>query len=103
MLASLGYFFSILGATLGIVGALMMARSYHPFSLPGFAKRGIRIVWVLVRRGRGEVVRSAEIASRLGKVNDERRAYSLLGLYLVFLGFCVQLLGATVSFIASLS
>ena len=80
MLASLGYFFSILGATLGIVGALMMARSYHPFSLPGFAKRGIRIVWVLVRRGRGEVVRSAEIGSRLGKVNDERRAYSLLGL-----------------------
>ena len=41
--------------------------------------------------------------SRLGALNDEQRGYSLLGLYLVFLGFCLQLLGATVSFSASVS
>ena len=103
MLQSLGFLLSIAGATLGIVGALMMARSYHPFSLRGFAKRGFRILWKLVHEGRDTVVRSAEITSRLGAINNENRGYSLLGLYLVFLGFCLQLLGATVSFIASFS
>ena len=103
MVESLGFLLSIAGATLGIVGVLMMARSYHPFSLAGFAKQGLRIVWKMVRQGPDAVVRSAEIAARLGELNDERRGYSLLGLYFVFLGFCLQMLGATVSFIASLS
>ena len=102
MVGSLGFILSIAGATLGIVGALMMARSYHPFSLLGFAKRGIRIIWKLVRKGRDQVIRDTEILSMLGAINDEKRSYSLLGLYLVFLGFCLQLLGTTVSFIASL-
>ena len=103
MVGSLGFLLSIAGATLGIVGVLMMARSYHPFSLPDFAKRAFRIAWKLFREGRDAVVRSAEIESRLGALNDEQRGYSLLGLYLVFLGFCLQLLGATVSFSASVS
>ena len=99
----LGFLLSIAGATLGFLGALMMARSYHPFSWSDFARQGIRILWKLFRQDRATVVRSVEIASKLGAVNDENRGYSLLGLYLVFLGFCLQLLGAVVSFIATRS
>ena len=103
MVEALGFLLSIAGAILGLLGALTMAHSYHPFSLSDFAKQGIRLVWKLFRQDLATVVRSVEIASKLGAVNNENRGYSLFGLYLVFWGFCLQLFGAVVSFIAARS
>ena len=75
----------------------MMARTYHPFEFPEFAKLGLWIVLKLLSQGPGAVTKSTEVAAKLGRVNAGCYGYSLLGLYLVFLGFCFQLLGATIT------
>ena len=49
---------------------------------------------------RSEVAQSNEIAAKLGGLNEDRRGCSLVGLQLVLLGFCVQLLESAVSFIS---
>ena len=103
MIAVIGFFLAATGATLGMVGAFMMARSYHPFSLVDFARQANRILWKLILWNRSEAIRTITLASKLGKLNREDRTYSLLGLYLVFLGFCMQLLGLALSFIANYS
>ena len=96
----LGFLLSATGATLGIVGVLMMARTYHPFKFPEFAKLGLWMAWKLLSQSPDSVTKSTEVAAKLGSINAECRGYSLLGLYLVFLGFCFQLLGTAVTFIA---
>lgn len=103
MIAGLGYLLAAAGAILGMAGVFMMARSYHPFSWVDFARQVTRIVWKLIVRDRSEAIRTIALASKLGELNREDRTYSLLGLYLVFLGFCLQLLGLVLSFIANYS
>ena len=101
MFALLGFLISTIGSILGIIGALMMARTYHPFSLWGFVRFCLTVVtWKLVSGRLSQVAQSNEIAAKLGNLNEDRRGYSLAGLQLVFLGFCVQLLGSAVSFIS---
>ena len=100
MFALLGFLISSIGSILGITGALMMARTYHPFSLRGFIRYSLTATWKLVSGRQSEVAQSNEIAAKLGGLNEERRGYSLVGLQLVFLGFCVQLLGSAISFIS---
>ena len=100
MFALLGFLISSCGSILGIAGALMMARSYHAFSFLGFIKYSFLVTLKLFSGRREEVVESNEIAAYLGTINEAKRGYSLMGLYLVFLGFCMQLAGSTVSFIS---
>lgn len=100
MFALLGFLVSSIGSVLGVAGVLMMARSYHSFSLSGFIKYSFRVTLKLISARRKEVVESNEIVAYLGSINEDRRGYSLMGLYLVFLGFCMQFLGSTLSFIS---
>ena len=98
MLVLVGFLVTSLGSILGVAGALMMARLYHPFSFLGFIGYSFRLTRKFISSSHQEFLRSAEISERLGSINSTRRGYSLIGLYLVFLGFCMQLLGSIISF-----
>jgi hypothetical protein len=78
---------------LGVWGTLQISAPYHPFSVPGFVRHVLGVIWELCHGSRRAMLR-VKIASKLGAVNEEDRAKSLVGVYLVFLGFVLQSIGA---------
>ena len=87
---------TLLGVIVGVMGTLMICKPYHPFSYLAFVRHLLGVIWAF-RRGAEEATRLIRIASQLGAVNEEDRANSLMGVYVVFFGFVLQAIGAVLS------
>jgi hypothetical protein len=99
----LAFAFTVLGSGLGVWGALKQANAYYPFRPVEFANH-LRLVLVKrVRKGKAEALQEIHTAAHLGEKRGENRALSLVGLYLVFCGFFLNLLGAALAFAATLA
>jgi hypothetical protein len=99
----IGFGVTALGSCLGIWGALKQANAYYPFGVWEFAGHVLRVFKKAFREsGIREALRQIHIAEKLGEIKGEDRAKSLLGLYLVFCGFFLNLIGAALAFTASI-
>src|SRR5216684_517088 len=86
---------TLLGVIVGVYGTFLMTMQYHPFDRRGWgvAKNFLR---VMVRLGTFRW-KSAKVlitkAARFGEVNDEDRALSLTGIYVLSFSFLLQVAG----------
>lgn len=82
------------GVILGVMGTLLICKPYHPFTVWGLAKHIFSLIPYAIRKGPSQASGLVRTASRLSTINEEDRARSLVGVYLVFLGFVMQAIGA---------
>ncbi len=99
----IGFAVAGLGSGLGIWGALMQANAYYPFRVSQFTEHVARVfkkaiaAWSLE-----EALKQVSVTAELGEDRKEDRAKSLIGLYLVFCGFFLNMIGACLALAASL-
>lgn len=96
----LGFFFATAGACIGMIGTLQMARAYHPFTIWNFVSHVIRVGWRILFFDIDRARRIVAAVSAMSLVNKENRELSLIGLYLVFCGFGLQLAGGVLALAA---
>jgi hypothetical protein len=82
------------GVILSIWGTYLLTRWYHPFKLRGFLQFIFQVTGMFIVGRKVEAIHRTEVATKLGRVNREKRAVSLIGLYLIFVGFIFQGIGA---------
>ncbi|HEY2647270.1 MAG TPA: hypothetical protein VGI34_09860 [Candidatus Acidoferrales bacterium] len=93
---------TVLGSSLGIWGALMQANAYYPFRISEFAEHIARVFNKAIRTwSLEEALKQIRVTAKLGEEKKEDRAKSLIGLYLVFCGFFLNLIGASLALVAS--
>jgi hypothetical protein len=78
-----------------------MANAYHRFPFKDLLLTFFDVAGKLLE-GRAAAMTYVEKISRTSQGKPENRTLSLIGLCMVFGGFLLQLVGSTVSFIASL-
>ncbi len=79
---------------LSVCGTYLLTRWYHPFKLFNFLLFIIQVTGLFIVGRTDEAIRRTEAATKIGRVNKERRAVSLIGLYMIFVGFILQAVGA---------
>jgi len=82
------------GVILGVMGTFLICKPYHPFTVWGLVRHLRSVIWCAIRKGPSQASGLVRTASRLSEINEEDRAKSLVGVYLVFLGFVMQAFGA---------
>jgi len=93
---------TVLGSSLGIWGALMQANAYYPFGIFEFTEHIVRVFKrAVIKWSLDEALKQIHTTARLGEDKKEDRAKSLIGLYLVFCGFFLNLIGASLALAAS--
>jgi hypothetical protein len=99
----IGFTATVLGSGLGIWGALKQANAYYPFGIWEFVGHISRVFKkAFHENGLKEALKQIHIAEKLGEIKGENRAKSLIGLYLVFCGFFLNLVGAALALAASI-
>ena len=99
----IGFAATVLGSGLGIWGALKQANAYYPFGIWEFAGHVCRVFKkAIIDRGLKGTLKQIHVATKLGEIKGEDRAKSLIGLYLVFCGFFLNLIGAALALAASI-
>jgi hypothetical protein len=94
---------TVLGSSMGIWGALKQANAYYPFGIWEFINHIGRVFKKAIREhGVKEALKQIHVAEKLGEIKGEDRGKSLIGLYLVFCGFFLNLIGAALALAASL-
>ena len=94
---------TVLGSGLGIGGALMQANAYYPFGIFEFAGHVGRVFKkAIFDRSLKGVFKQIHIAAKLGEIKGEDRVKSLIGLYFVFCGFFLNLIGAALALAATI-
>jgi hypothetical protein len=98
-----GFAATVLGSGLGIWGALMQANAYYPFGILKFAEHILRVFKKAIAKwSLEEALKQIRVTARLGEDKKEDRARSLIGLYLVFCGFFLNLIGASLALAGSI-
>ena len=93
---------TVLGSSLGIGGALMQANAYYPFGIFQFAGHVGRVFKkAIVDRSLKGMLKQIHIVAKLGEIKGEDRVRSLIGLYFVFCGFFLNLVGAGLALVAT--
>ena len=82
------------GVILGVMGTFLICKPYHPFTVWGLVKHIVSLIPYAIRKGPSQASGLVRTASVLSAINEEDRAKSLVGVYLVFLGFVMQAFGA---------
>lgn len=90
----LGFALATMGSGLGVLGALMQANAYYPFKLREFLAHIFLIFRKGLREGPEAAFNGVRVATALAPGKREDRAKFLVGLYLVFCGFLVDVLVA---------
>jgi len=92
--------FAAAGAIIGVCGTLMIANAYYPNGVGSFLWSLAEFLGLAVTFQRRKLYRRLEIAQKLA--NAEVRESTLMGVGLVFLGFCLQLVAAFCAFFGTL-
>jgi hypothetical protein len=93
---------TVVGSGIGMFGALMQANAYYPFRITQFASHISRVFVKWLTEGKEAAFRQVHTSAKLGEARGERRDKSLVGLYLVFCGFLLNLVGAALALAATL-
>lgn len=94
---------TVLGSSLGIWGALMQANAYYPFGIFQFTGHVYRVFKkAIIDRSLKGMLKEIHIAAKLGEIKGEDRVKSLIGLYFVFCGFFLNLVGAAIALAATI-
>lgn len=92
---------SVIGASLGMCGTLMMAHAYHANGILGFVITIIHLPRIFLI-GRSEGVKDFWKQQALGgSPAHEDRGYSIAGLTFIFFGFFLQVLGTICSYLGT--
>ncbi len=102
MLYVIGFALATMGSGLGLLGALLQANAYYPFKLRNFVVHIYLVFRKAVKEGSEAAFNEVRVATALAPGKQEDRAKSLVGLYLVFCGFFVNVLGALLALIGSI-
>jgi hypothetical protein len=89
---------TVIAAFVGVAGTLMMANGYYPGGVLSFFASLPELLVGVFRR---QHTKRLEIAQKLADKED--RTMTLMGLCLVFLGFLLQLIAATLAFLGTLT
>lgn len=82
------------GVILGVMGTLLICKPYHPFTVWGLVKHIVSLIRYAMQEGPNQVSKLVQTTSRLSQINNEDRAKSLLGVYVLVVGFLFQGIGA---------
>jgi hypothetical protein len=85
---------TLLGVLLGVRGTLLMCRAYHPFQTSAVVWPILKTVGRVLRGDIAALEESVEATSDLASLNQENRARTLAGVYLLIFSFFLQTLGA---------
>ena len=83
-----------------MAGALKQANAYYPFKVWSLAAHALRITVRSIFTS--NVLEEIRTATKLAEAKPEDRVKSLQGLYWLFCGFLLQLVGSALVFLASL-
>jgi hypothetical protein len=97
-----GFIIAGVGGGLGMFGVFKQTNAYFPFRPGQFLEHLFRVGRAYILEGRSEALKQVHAAAKLGEEKVEDRNQSLIGLYLVFCGFSLQLLGSVLLLIAAL-
>ena len=95
-----GFVIASAGSMLGMTGALQQTNAYYPFKPGPFLGYMLRITFGPILRK--SVADEIHTAAKLSEKRPEDRAKSLHGLYFLFCGFLLQMVGAAVLLAAAL-
>jgi hypothetical protein len=84
----------MLGVLLSVWGTYLLTRWYHPFRFWGFLGSVLQVTGLFVTGRRERATSILRAAAKFGRLNEEERAESLIGLCLIFVGFLLQAMGA---------
>jgi hypothetical protein len=98
----IGFALATMGSGLGLLGALMQANAYYPFKVRKFVGHIYLVFRKALREGPEAALNEVRVATALAPGKQEDRAKSLFGLYLVFCGFFVNVLGALLALMGSI-
>jgi len=90
----LGPAVTLAGVLLSIWGTFLLTRWYHPFDFRNFVKAAVHVTLLYIRGRSKEANEYIEAATKIGHLNEERRARSMAGLLVIFAGFLLQAIGA---------
>ena len=95
-----GFLIASSGSVLGMAGALKQANAYYPFKAWPLAVHALKVtVRSIFRRNVSDEIKTA---AKLAEAKHEDRVKSLQGLYWLFCGFLLQLVGSAMLLLASL-
>jgi hypothetical protein len=87
--------FGLFGAITGAYGTYLLTRWYQPFRFRGLLLSLLEILWKLVTGRKDEAIREIEREANFSDfLNPDNKATSLFGIYLVLIGFALQLIGS---------
>jgi hypothetical protein len=97
-----GFVIAAAGSTVGMIGTFKQMNAYYPFKVRKFLDHLFRVTRKALSEGGPAAIQQVEATAKLGQRRGEDRASSLIGLYCVFCGFFLQVLGAFLLLLASL-
>ncbi|MGA7219751.1 MAG: hypothetical protein WBX38_15630 [Candidatus Sulfotelmatobacter sp.] len=95
MLDALAAAFGLFGAIVGAYGTYLLTRWYQPFGFLGLVASLFEILGKLVTGRKSNAIREIERQANFSELlNPDNKATSLFGIYLVLIGFALQLVGS---------
>jgi hypothetical protein len=82
------------GSTLGVLGIILQTNGYYPFRWLDLFRHLFSLAREAISQGMPAAWKTLEVTAGLAERKGENRAKSLVGLYLVLLGFFLQLVGS---------
>ena len=92
-----------LGSSLGMLGIFRQTNAYYAFRPTQFLEHLFRVGRRYLSKGKEAAIAEVYATVKLGEEKKEDRTRSLIGLYFVFVGFVVQLVGSIMLLAALLS
>jgi len=85
----------LFGVAVGAYGTYLLTKWYQPFRFWGLLGALGEILWKLITGRKQQAIEKIEIAADFAAfLNQENKATSLFGIYLVLIGFGIQVLSA---------
>jgi len=90
----LGPVTTFIGVAISIWGTYLLTRWYHTFRPKDFLQVVFSAAFLVLTGRKEKALRFTRTTAKFGRLNREKRAESLIGIYLLFVGFILQAIGA---------
>jgi hypothetical protein len=88
----------VLGVLLSVIGTFYLTHLYHAFDAAGFFTAVARAAWLVATCRPRRLLTEAKVTAGLTP-DPEERGKSLIGIYLIFLGFVLQGVGTVLALV----
>lgn len=90
----LGPTVTLVGLVYSVLGTYFLTRLYHPYRVWDFCVAVAKAIFYTLFFQTKKILKIARVAVATGAITPEDRARSLLGIYFIFFGFLLQMIGA---------